>query len=83
MEYFSGSNIASVLSEIPASEIRTLISQIATAAKFLADLSFAHRDIKPENVGLSPDMKSAKVLDLGVIRPRLAIRHQPLTKVAD
>ena len=69
MEYFSGSNIASVLSEIPASEIRTLISQIATAAKFLADLSFAHRDIKPENVGLSPDMKSAKVLDLGVIRP--------------
>src|SRR5439155_4719582 len=69
MEYFSGSNIASVLSEIPASEIRTLISQIATAAKFLEDLSFAHRDIKPENVGLSPDMKSAKVLDLGVIRP--------------
>ncbi len=32
-------------------------------------MSFAHRDIKPENVGLSPDMKSAKVLDLGVIRP--------------
>jgi serine/threonine protein kinase len=69
MEYFEGQNLADVLLKIPASEVRILISQIASAAKFLEDSSFAHRDIKPENIGLSPDMKSAKLLDLGVIRP--------------
>jgi eukaryotic-like serine/threonine-protein kinase len=69
MEYFPGRNLAEALLDIPASEVRSLISQISSAAKFLEDSSFAHRDIKPENIGLSPDMKSAKLLDLGVIRP--------------
>lgn len=69
MEYFRGRNLGECLSEIPPSEVRSLISQIALAAKFLEDSSFAHRDIKPENVGISPDMKSAKLLDFGVIRP--------------
>jgi serine/threonine protein kinase len=69
MEYFPGRNLAEALLDVPASEVRSLISQISSAAKFLEDSSFAHRDIKPENIGLSPDMKSAKLLDLGVIRP--------------
>ena len=69
MEYFPGRNLAEALPDIPSSEVRSLISQIASAAKFLEDSSFAHRDIKPENIGLSPDMKLAKLLDLGVIRP--------------
>lgn len=69
MEYFDGKNLAEVLLDIPPSEVRSLISQIALAAKFLEDTSFAHRDIKPENIGISPDMKSAKLLDFGVIRP--------------
>lgn len=68
MEYFEGSNVAQVLSLIPASEVASMISQVAAAARFLEDSSFAHRDIKPENIGLSPDMKTAKLLDLGVIR---------------
>jgi serine/threonine protein kinase len=69
MEYFRGKNLAEVLLDIPASQVRSLIAQIASAAKYLEEVSFAHRDIKPENIGISPDMKSAKLLDLGVIRP--------------
>jgi serine/threonine protein kinase len=69
MEYFDGKNLAEALLDIPASEVRSLISQIASAAKFLEEVSFAHRDIKPENIGISPDMRSAKLLDFGVLRP--------------
>jgi serine/threonine protein kinase len=58
-----------VLTCIPSSVIRPIISQIASAAKFLEESSFAHRDIKPENIGIAPDMKSAKLFDFGVIRP--------------
>ena|ERR1700733_3310814 len=69
MEYFDGRNLADALQDIPTSEVRSLISQIALGAKFLEDSSFAHRDIKPENIGLDPSMRSAKLLDLGVVRP--------------
>lgn len=69
MEYFDGKNLAKALPEIPRENIRSLISQIASAAKFLEEQSFAHRDIKPENIGISNDLKNAKLLDLGVIRP--------------
>ena len=69
MEHFDGKNLAEVLLDIPPLAVRQLISQIASAAKFLEDVSFAHRDIKPENIGISSDMKSAMLLDLGVMRP--------------
>lgn len=69
MEYFDWKNLAEVLLNVPPSEVRSLISQIALAAKFLEEESFAHRDIKPENIIVSPDMKYAKLLDFGVIRP--------------
>lgn len=69
MEYFPGDNLADCLSEIPPNEVRSLVSQIASAAKFLEDSSFAHRDIKPANIGISPDRRFAKLLDFGVIRP--------------
>jgi len=69
MEYFDGNNLAESLLDIPKSEIRSIISQIASAAKFLEDASFAHRDIKPENIGISLDMKIIKLLDFGVLRP--------------
>jgi serine/threonine protein kinase len=69
MEYFDGKNLAEVLLNVPPSEVRSLISQIASAAKYLEEESFAHRDIKPENIGVFPDMKFAKLLDFGVIRP--------------
>jgi serine/threonine protein kinase len=69
MEYFEGRNLADALQEIPAAFVRTLLSQIASAAQFLEDSSYAHRDIKPANITVNPGMTSAKLLDLGVIRP--------------
>ncbi|HEX7289311.1 MAG TPA: serine/threonine-protein kinase [Candidatus Angelobacter sp.] len=69
MEYFPGSNLAEALNKIRPDEVRPLIGQIASGAKFLEDSLFAHRDIKPSNVGLSPDRKLVKLLDFGVIRP--------------
>jgi serine/threonine protein kinase len=69
MEYFRGANLEEKLLEIPKSEIRSLTAQIASAAKFLEECSFAHRDIKPANIGISDDLKFAKLLDFGVIRP--------------
>ncbi|MDB6059253.1 MAG: hypothetical protein JWO95_3097 [Verrucomicrobiales bacterium] len=69
MEFFEGKNLAEVLPLVPMAEVRRLIAQIAAAAKFLEDISFAHRDIKPENIGISADFKLAKLLDLGVLRP--------------
>jgi serine/threonine protein kinase len=69
MEYFAGWNLEECLQLIPPEEVRSLIAQVAAAAKFLEDCSFAHRDIKPANIGISPDRKQAKLLDLGVIRP--------------
>ncbi len=69
MEYFDGMNLAEALLRIPPGEVRSLISQIALGARFLEEVSFAHRDIKPENIGVSRDMKSAKLLDFGVLRP--------------
>jgi len=69
MEYFEGRSLADVLQEIPAAAVRTLLSQIASAAQFLEESSYAHRDIKPANIAVDPGMTSAKLLDLGVIRP--------------
>jgi hypothetical protein len=69
MEFFGGKNVADALQQIPASEVRSLISQVAAAARFLEDSSFAHRDIKPENIGVAPDYTTVKLLDLGVIKP--------------
>jgi serine/threonine protein kinase len=69
MEYFPGSNLEEKLAEIPKTEVRSIISQIAAAARFLEECSFAHRDIKPANIGISDDLKTVKLLDFGVIRP--------------
>lgn len=69
MEYFEGKNLADALLDVPTAEVRSIIAQIAAGARYLEENSFAHRDIKPENIGISSDMKSAKLLDFGVLRP--------------
>lgn len=68
MEYFDGPNLAAEIKNIPRTEIANIIKQVSSAAKFLEDRNIAHRDIKPENIGISPDYKSAVLMDLGVIR---------------
>jgi len=48
---------------------RTLISQVAEAARFLRDEGLCHRDIKPLNIRISNDGSRAVLLDLGVVKP--------------
>src|SRR6266851_1321188 len=69
MEYIDAPNLVKVLETLPRDAIRKVISQIASAAKFLEELQLAHRDIKPDNIAIYPDSQKAVLLDLGVIRP--------------
>jgi serine/threonine protein kinase len=69
MEYLPWKNLAEALGEVPVGAERLLIRQVASAARFLEELQICHRDIKPENIAISHDFKTAKLLDLGVIRP--------------
>jgi len=69
MERLNFKNLHEVLSSVPESAYRLLISQIASAARFLEDRNLAHRDIKPENIAVSEDYGRAVLLDLGVVRP--------------
>lgn len=69
MERLPYGNLHDELKKVPAEAIPALISQIASAARFLEDRSLAHRDIKPENIAISPDFSKAVLLDLGVLRP--------------
>jgi serine/threonine protein kinase len=69
MEFIDAPNLASVLSAAPTDRIWSLISQVASAARFLEELGLAHRDIKPGNIAVTPDFQRAILLDLGVLRP--------------
>jgi eukaryotic-like serine/threonine-protein kinase len=69
MEYVDAPTLDTVLAAFPRSKIFDVVSQVAGAAKFLEDLSLAHRDIKPDNIAISTDFGTAKLLDLGVLRP--------------
>jgi len=69
MELIDAPNLASVLDDVPRDRIRPIISQVASAARFLENLGIVHRDIKTDNIAITPDFKTATLLDLGVIRP--------------
>jgi serine/threonine protein kinase len=69
MELVEGPVLASILASIPREKMWPLISQVASAARFLETLNLVHRDIKPENIAISPDFQRAVLLDLGVLRP--------------
>jgi serine/threonine protein kinase len=70
MEYFPGPHLGEALRQIPASEVRPLISQIASAARFLEGSSFAHRDIKPENIAVLLTFQGGDACQAG---PRLRV----------
>jgi serine/threonine protein kinase len=70
MEFLPWKNLAEVLTDVPIGRERPLIAQIASATRFLEGLDVCHRDIKPENIAVSPDFQTAKLLDLGVIKPQ-------------
>src|SRR5579871_5557044 len=68
MERVAGECLGDVLKQVPATEIRSIVRQVAAAARFLEERKLCHRDIKSDNVVVSNDFKTAKLLDLGVIR---------------
>lgn len=76
MALVPGQALSEVYSDIPRNQLWSLISQIASAAKFLESLNNAHRDIKPANMVVSADFKNIVLLDLGVMRP---VGHGELT----
>lgn len=69
MERVNEVSLENVIPAFPRDKIETIISQIASAAKFLEELGLAHRDIKPSNIAITEDLQHATLLDFGVIRP--------------
>lgn len=69
MEHIRAKDLAQVISSVPSDKIWLLISQLASAARFLEELELAHRDIKPSNIAVTDDFKHLTLLDLGVLRP--------------
>lgn len=72
MEYFPWNSLDRSLERVNYSEISSVLSKVASAAKFLEDRNFVHRDIKPANILISDDCQHVKLLDLGVMRPMSA-----------
>lgn len=68
MEHIPWIPLDKEIGKIPASGIRHVLKQVASAAKYLEDRGLTHRDIKPANIMVSPDHQQAKLLDLGVVR---------------
>lgn len=69
MELLEWRDLARSLQSVPRIRIAPLIEQVASAARFLESIFLAHRDIKPANIAAAPDFSTAKLLDLGVVRP--------------
>jgi serine/threonine protein kinase len=69
MEQLDWKNLRDLLPQIPNENIHLIIRDIALAARFLEDRALVHRDIKPENIAINDSYTSAKLLDLGVLRP--------------
>jgi serine/threonine protein kinase len=69
MEYLPWPSLEKSIEKLPNDAIPNLMAQLAKAAKELEELGIVHRDIKPANIHVSPDFKSLKLLDLGVMQP--------------
>ena len=69
MQKVEGSNLSETISSLPRDQIRSIIRDISSAARFLETLGLAHRDIKPDNIVHSLKDGTSTLLDLGVLRP--------------
>lgn len=68
MELVPGNSLDKLLGKIPQECVPALLSQLASAARFLEEkLDLFHRDIKPANIVISEDFSMLTLLDLGVV----------------
>lgn len=68
MELVPGNSLDKLLGKIPQEFVPALLSQLASATKFLEEnLELFHRDIKPANIVISDDFSTLTLLDLGVV----------------
>lgn len=68
MELVPGTSLDKLMGKVPRDRVPTLLSQLASAARFLEEqLELFHRDIKPANIVVSDDFSTLTLLDLGVV----------------
>ena len=75
MELLEPLTLGDVRDILPATQIGSVICQLAHAAVFLEQLGLVHRDIKPDNTNVSSDYTTIKLLDLGVVYPPREARN--------
>jgi len=68
MSRASGRELEKCLNEIPRSQIRPIVDQIAKAVIFLRSKGLCHRDIKAANIFISDDYERVTLLDISVTR---------------
>ncbi|MGH7693398.1 MAG: serine/threonine-protein kinase [Gemmatimonadaceae bacterium] len=54
------------LAPLPADEVATIVTQIASAVQAAHHVGIIHRDLKPENIMYDPATRQAKLLDFGI-----------------
>jgi eukaryotic-like serine/threonine-protein kinase len=54
------------LAPLPADEVATIVTQIASAVQAAHQVGIIHRDLKPENIMYDPVTRQAKLLDFGI-----------------
>lgn len=71
MELLQGKTLDAVIAErgaFPVADVINIAIQLADALRYAHGLGIVHRDIKPSNIMLSPDGRTAKLLDFGIAR---------------
>lgn len=69
MEFLPADNLMQKNHYITTSDIPNILNQLVSACVFLEDNELSHRDIKLENIDIFDDLKTIKLLDLGVLHP--------------
>ena len=69
MEILRLPKLSKLIQNFPPDKVRSILAQVASAARFLEQLDLVHRDIKPDNIVVAEDLSRALLLDFGVLRP--------------
>lgn len=77
MEHLSWVELKDAAGTIPSKNIQPIVDQLVDAVTFLKSVQLIHRDIKPENILINSDLKTIKLVDLGVIREMSNNDNQP------